>query len=330
MAQGMERIEHLVVLMLENRSFDNLLGWTWQDTHNEPLVKLPHGNTAPYDGLVADSGNPQRATYWNPKNLPFFHGAAPEKLLMQRGADRFVVPDPDPEELFKHMTFQIFGPQPALPSTPNTMMGFYLDYLDAAKGKAAVARQIMESYTPAQLPVLNALARAFATSDAWFGSCPCQTWPNRSFVHTGTSNGRVNNGTIPDPFRFRIPTIFNVLEEQGVSWGVYNDTRLISLTRLQLPKLWSFSLGSHFQGLNYWKQLAAEGTLPTYSFLEPSFVFSPNDEHPPHDMRRGEQLLWEVWQARSPRRPRGPRPCWSSCSTRTAAAPTTCAPPSAP
>lgn len=297
MATGMANVEHLVVLMLENRSFDNLLGWTWQETGNEPPVKLPPQNTAPYQGLEPNPDDSGTGTYWNPTNLGFFHGQPPDRLFIQRGADDFTVPTPDPEELFRHMTFQIFGPQPVLPSTQNTMLGFYLDYLDATKNDPSVAKQIMESYTPAQLPVLNTLAQQYAVCDAWFGSCPCQTWPNRSFVHTGTSNGRVNNGLVPNPFDFDLPTIFNVIEERGVSWGVYNDTRLISLTRLQFPKLWSFGLEDHFHGLHHWKCLAAAGELPTYSFLEPSFVFEPNDEHPPHDMRLGEQLLYDVYQA---------------------------------
>lgn len=297
MATGMANIEHLVVLMLENRSLDNLLGWTWQDTGNEPRLKLPPGSTAAYDGLVPDPGDGTHGTYWNPENPAFFHGEPAQKLFIQRGADDFTVPDPDPEELFSHMTFQIFGPQPPLPSTQKTMRGFYLDYLKATKGDAATAGQIMQSYTPDQLPVLNALAREFAVSDAWFCSCPCQTWPNRAFVHTGTSNGRVNNGFIPNPFDFDIPTIYNVLEEQGHTWGVYNDTRLVALTRLQFPKLWPLHLDDHFHGLHTWKGLAASGDLPTYSFLEPSFVIEPNDEHPPHDMRPGEALVREVYEA---------------------------------
>lgn len=295
---GMANIEHLVVLMLENRSLDNLLGWAWQE--GEPALLLPPENRAPYDGLTLESGGSGgsgHGTYWNPENLAFFHGQAPEKLFIQRGADDFTVPTPDPEEHFRHMTFQIFGPQPALPTTPNTMRGFYLDYLDATGGDAGTAKQIMQSYTPDQLPVLNTLAREYAVSDAWFGSCPCQTWPNRGFVHTGTSNGNVNNGAIPDPYQWDVPTIYNVLEDRGVSWGVYNDTRLIALTRLQFPKLWHFHLDDRFHGLHTWKTLAASGDLPTYSFLEPSFVFDPNDEHPPHDMRLGEQLVAEVYQA---------------------------------
>ena len=55
-----------------------------------------------------------------------------------------------------------------------------------------------ESYTPAQLPVLNQLARHYAVSDAWFSSVPSQTNPNRAFTMCGTSHGLVNNGELEE------------------------------------------------------------------------------------------------------------------------------------
>jgi phospholipase C len=61
--------------------------------------------------------------------------------------------------------------------------------------------------------------------------------------------------------------------------------------------LWDRSLDGNFQSFEALKQLAAEGDLPTYSFVEPSFIFDPNDEHPPHDVRLGEQFIFEVWNA---------------------------------
>ena len=103
-----------------------------------------------------------------------------------------------------------------------------------------------------------------------------------------------------------MPTIFNVLEElnytpwgEVVTWGIYNDTILPSLTRLQLPRLWDPVLDGHFHFFETFKQQALDGTLPTYSFIEPSFTIDPNDEHPPHDVRLGEQFIHDVYQAAS-------------------------------
>jgi phospholipase C len=71
-----------------------------------------------------------------------------------------------------------------------------------------------------QVPVLSALARNFAFSDASYSSVPSNTWPNRSFFHAGTSNGNVVNRTTPDPMAWNVPTIFNVLEAMGVNWRI--------------------------------------------------------------------------------------------------------------
>ena len=70
----------------------------------------------------------------------------------------------------------------------------------------------MQCYSAAQVPVITALARAYAISDRWHASSPTQTWPNRAFVHLGTSLGKVNNAP-NDPFHYDVPTIFNVLKD---------------------------------------------------------------------------------------------------------------------
>ena len=184
------------------------------------------------------------------------------------------------------------------------MQGFVVNYEET---KAASPNQIMQTYSTTQLPVLTALARNFAISDAWFCSVPSQTWPNRSFVHAGTSNGNVDNGVITNPFHWDVMTIFNVLQSMGASWKVYNDSFTSSLTRIMFPKLWSPLLNRHFQGFSDFQSDCAAGTLPQYSFVEPNFVSAEaNDEHPPHDVAAGERFLFAIWQAISQ------SPAWES------------------
>jgi phospholipase C len=155
----------------------------------------------------------------------------------------------------------------------------------------------MEPFSTAQLPVISALAANYAVSDAWFSSVPSDTWPNRAFFHAGTSNGNVVNGALPNPFDWDVRNIFNVLEDIGASWRVYHDTVIVpSLTWLMFPNLWIYSL-DHFSFFDTFKSDCANGTLPQYSFLEPSFLVNPNDEHPPHDVIAGEQFLHDLWQA---------------------------------
>jgi phospholipase C len=94
-----------------------------------------------------------------------------------------------------------------------------------------------------------------------------------------------------------VPTIFNVLEGMGASWKVYSDTVITpALTWLMFPKLWGFGL-DRFSHFDDFKQACTSDSLPQYSFLEPSFLSNPNDDHPPHNVQAGEQFLFEIWQA---------------------------------
>ena len=138
-------------------------------------------------------------------------------------------------EDFKDMTFQIYGTSDPGPKDPENMSGFLQNYASVAG--ASVAGQIMQSYSPEQVNVLSQLAKQFAVSDHWFASAPCQTWPNRGFVHTGSSDGHINNDDY-EPYDIR--TIFNVMEDQDISWGVFADVdvALLALTYLQFfPQL---------------------------------------------------------------------------------------------
>ncbi len=289
MAQVLPQIKHIVVVMLENRSFDNLCGWIYSDPHGpQPSLFLPAGSPAAYDGL--------NASFWNPANKSYFEANEPPvKVPVVQGTTNFTVPNPDPEETFDNVTYQLYGPQGPDPIPTWPMQGFVVNYQDT---QAASPDQIMQTYNPSQLPVLTALAQNFAISDAWFCSVPSQTWPNRSFVHAGTSNGNVDNGVITNPFHWNVLTIFNVLQSMGVSWRVYNDSMTSSLTRIMFPKLWSPLLNGHFRGFHDFQSDCAAGTLPQYSFIEPDyFSAEANDEHPPHDVAAGERFLFAIWQA---------------------------------
>jgi phospholipase C len=292
MASEMSNITHLVVVMLENRSFDNVLGWLYGLDRSPSQVIGGKAGDPSFFGLTEGS-------YWNPSNPTYFSGAAPEKVFAAEGTtggSPFNVPDPDPLEDFDDINFQLFGPQTPIDNQTASMLGFLVNY---ANTNAANPAALMETYSPQQLTMLSGLATNFAVSDSWYASAPCQTWPNRAFVHLGTSCGRVNNWP-DDPFDFNVPTIFNVLEANKNTWAVFNPGPIISLTRLQFPKLWDSALESHFLSITDFLTQAQEGNLPSYSFVEPSFLGiegTPNDEHPPHDVCLGEQFLQTIYSA---------------------------------
>ncbi len=305
---GMENIEHVVVVMFENRSFDNLLGWLY-DAANPPGFNIPPNPNGPptFDGLVPG----QYSNQYSPQP------GVVKTVALTKGTQAWPpscpnsnqVPTPDPNEEFDYVTNQLFGTKtPSAGASPD-MSGFLEDYATADGVKAP--EQIMGTYTPDQAAVINQIAKSFAVCDRWFAPVPSQTWPNRGFMHSGCSDGHLNND---DSEPYDIPTIFNVLADQGKSWGVFHDTTIIpSLTWIQFsPQL--TLLESHFHKYSAFQQLCQAQAdaqpaqkLPSYSFIEPRFApelrpFSievdfPSDYHPPHNICRGEQFLADVYQS---------------------------------
>lgn len=261
------RIDHVVVLMLENRSFDCMLGRLY-------------GPERDFRGLIGTETNDwqgQPRTVWT---------SGPNDPPGNR------LPNPDPNEKFADMTAQIFGATPSEPPVA-TMGGFAANY--AALGDPL---GVMHGFTPEQLPVLSTLAKAFAVSDDWHASAPNQTWPNRFFAHTGTANGYVNNDPLHIPYM--MPTIFNRLAEANRSWRVYYHDMPQAAT---LTRIWSQLPDHLYLFEDHFMADAMAGRLPSYSFIEPRYFSCPalsrmpNDQHPPHDVNLGERLIARCYDA---------------------------------
>jgi len=296
-----KKIKHVVVLMMENRSFDNLVGWLYEDG-NQPKHFLPKDtpdHLKSYNGLSGTD-------FSNPLNL-----SDPSTTVnISKGVPNHRVPNPDPNEAFKHMNQQLFGKEIDkntkgwLPTkekeyrTPN-MQGFLADYVTAKCSNASIAPQIMQTYTPEILNVMSGLAKKYAVSDNYHASCPTQTWPNRAFMHAGTSQSHVNNApNLP----YTCKTIFNVLEEEKVSWKVYKSSEILpSLTRIQMVQLWDPLLYDHFHHVSKFIEDCENGELPAYSFIEPSFVIeegaNATSEHPPANVCAGDHFLQKICNA---------------------------------
>jgi phospholipase C len=297
---GMENIEHVVVVMFENRSFDSLLGWLYDNETDPPKLNIPAQTPPTFEGLTANAWSNQLTAPGSPKVF-----ASRPTTAWPSCPNANQIPTPDPNEGFANVTFQLFGKSSPNPGDRADMSGFLQDYSTTDAGTAS-AGQIMQTYGPDQASVINSIARNFAVCDHWFASVPSQTWPNRGFVHTGSSDGHINN----DSYEwYSIPTIFNILEAQRKSWGVYYDADLIpSLTYWQFPMLGG--LRGNFFNYSAFQQLCKAQPdadpsvkLPAYSFIEPRFVVEelglaqPSDYHPPHNICRGEQFLAGVYQA---------------------------------
>src|SRR5205807_2529638 len=104
------KIQHIVVVMLENRSFDNMLGFLYAEQGNKPPLNLPAKQPTTFDGLLPFDLSD---AFWNPANPDFFDvpGSAPDKVFASSGTTGpapFTVPNPDPNEKFPNFNFQIF------------------------------------------------------------------------------------------------------------------------------------------------------------------------------------------------------------------------------
>ncbi|PJJ63556.1 alkaline phosphatase family protein [Compostimonas suwonensis] len=323
--------DHVVTLMFENRSFDNLLGFLYD------ADSLPEGQS--FDGLsFGDYSN----TAPDGTVIPAHVYEGPTDTVMRQ-------PSPDPGEVYPHVNTQLFGiidppsnadlydnPMSEPFNAPKrgqqaTMEGFVEDYRvnyrRLKKGQEPTTdelRTVMGGFSPDMLPVLSTLARNFAVYDNWHCAVPSQTFCNRSFFHAGTSHSFVSNEQHGgydkwlDPSLSGTPTIFNRLEDKKVSWRVYFDElQLVSFTGvLHAPVLERYWRTEHFATMDRFYKDVEEGTLPAYAFIEPRLVYNHNDMHPPvgrvhesdvdgeevvnsavSDVRAGETLLHEVYSA---------------------------------
>jgi len=199
---ALKNIEHVVVLMMENRSFDNLLGWLYDNLSNPPAFNIPAQASPTFEGLKPN-------TYFNELNGNRVYASRPPTAWPPANNPN-VVPTPDPHEEFQYVTVQLFGTATPASSAIADMSGFLLDY-SAQNAGGVNAAQIMQTFGPAEANVINSLARNFAVCDHWHASVPSQTWPNRAFVHCGSSDGHLSNDNYE---LYNVSTIFNVLEEQ--------------------------------------------------------------------------------------------------------------------
>jgi phospholipase C len=305
MPSQLGRIEHIVVLMLENRSFDNLFGWLYDIANQPPFDHTPPAN---FEGVYGKNlSNPTSMG----KRIPVGKGSEP------------TAPFPDPGEAFEDVYEQIYGKKiPAvtngakliLPSACN-MQGFVSNYETKNSANSPNAETIMNGFTPAVVPVLSSLAYNYGVCDHWFASIPSQTLCNRSFIQAGTSSGYVNNGGA-DGILFinDTPTIFNLLSDARKSWKVYcGGWTITSLVLLTQKQVWDFALQpGYFEHVSdFLADVQKPGGLPAYSFIEPNYIDSivhgpENDMHPEShpfqlyghsNVEQGEKLAYDIYDA---------------------------------
>jgi phospholipase C len=281
------QIQHVFVLMLENRSFDHLLGFS--------------GIT----GMDAGSGLKTTADGLSGKETNSFEGKV---AIVSQPADFAMVVDPGHE--FPDVLCQLSGPDakysPGGHYPPCDNSGFVASYA-AACSKANQQRdpaEIMNCYSPDQLPVLNALAREFAICDHWHASMPGPTWPNRMFVHAASSAGLDHSPTTAEialweiAFGFSFPNgdIFDRIRANGLQRRLYAGDNFPMMAALK---------GIRLDDIRPYEKFADDLQAPfpySYVFIEPSYELlndyrGSTSEHPLDDVRLGEGLIKSTYEA---------------------------------
>jgi phospholipase C len=304
------QFDHLVVLMMENRSFDNMLGYLYEPSN------VPRGQH--FDGVV---GKNLLNVAQDGTKVPVSPGTVMDN------------PNPDPGEEYPHINTDLFGtvlppgnadlpvsqmqspwnaPAPIPDRAP--MNGFVQDYINkftytqGRKPTKAEYSIIMNCFPPTAVPVISALAKGFAVADHWHCEVPSQTFCNRSFFHAGTSSGFTSNEPYSHfPLHNSAPTVFNRLDEKNVPWRIYFDRQDgFSMTYLIHFQPLLTKLGTNIRFMDDFLADVKNGTLPAYSFVEPRLVLNHNDEHPPapflgkplpSSVLAGEFLIAEVYNA---------------------------------
>jgi phospholipase C len=256
-----DSIEHVILLMLENRSFDQVLG----------RLKAVYPEMEGVDPAA-------------PRTNPDFPPANPA-IAEAETTNRAIAPDP-PHEL-DDVLRQIQGPN----------LGFITSFAQAYPTSTRAERaQVMGYFPLGFFPALHTLAENFAICDHWFASVPASTWTNRLFALSGTSLGRVKMASgIFDPnwHVYDQDTIFDRLSERNKSWAIYYGDVPFSLL-LSHELLHPFS----FHPMNDFYEQVGKGAaeFPAFTLIEPGY-FPPeeNDGHPPTDVLRADALVANVY-----------------------------------
>jgi phospholipase C len=274
---NLAKFDHLVVLMMENRSFDHMLGFLSID-----------GVRSDVDGLHAGLSNSAGG-----RTYPV-HPATSTKLVKAQ----------DPCHSGECVDEQVAG----------GMGGFASNYAQtrpARRFPGDTPATVMAYHTAPQLPVYAYLAERFCVCDRWFCSVAGATMPNRCYAAAGRAEG---SRDAKRPPLYNLHSFARHLDEAGVDWRWYahDDVPTLWLIdpfyALEHPTVPAyFDRRSPFAPRSFVEDAAA-GTLPAVSWIDPDFVdvsWGPegsNDDHPPSDVRCGQDLVLRLFHAiaRSP------------------------------
>ena len=267
--ENLKKIDHIVVLMMENRSFDHMLGFLTLEQER-----------ADVDGPTREMANEYRGESYR------VHRATSTKLVKAQ----------DPCHSGWCVDEQL----------ANESGGFISNYMKTRRGPlVGNPGAVMACHTAAQLPVYAFLAEQFCVCDRWFCSVRGATMPNRCYAAAGTSNGTRDNLKPPRPYN--LPTFVRHLKPDQWRWYSHDYVPIIWLIDPEYG-LSEESVPAYFDrrdvfGHRSFLERAKAGDLPAVSWIDPNFydlTFGPagsNDDHPPSDLRAGQKLVLQLFDA---------------------------------
>ena len=263
-AELMANIDHIVVVMMENRSFDHYFGALTLPTDHEnpelvgegrtrldydpsknPLAQDPEGKMV--TGLAGTETNPN----FDGSTVPLFH------------LDR--------RRLLHHLPHKWEPMHDAF--NGGKMDGFVKAHHEANKAETLTAGpEVMGIHKREDVPVLYELADNYTLCDRYFCSVMGPTWPNRFFMHAASSGGRKTNK--PRPF---LDSIWGALDDEGHD-GVNYFSDLPWAAAAMFKARGLRTLGTFFEHCK-------EDRLPAFSIIDPGFFFATSD-HPGERLSR--------------------------------------------
>jgi phospholipase C len=294
-AGRLAQVEHIVVVMMENRSFDHMLGYLslpaalgGRDRTDVDGLHGPDVNFNDHGGTRYPIHHLEQTQFDGEAEDPDHSGASVDEQLAG-GGQGFV------ENFARYSAEQAQKLNVPVPD-PGLVMGYY-DGDD--------------------LPVYDHLAAEYCVVDRWFSAVPGATWPNRLYALAGQAAGSRDDAAVPI---YALPTFVRYLDEAQVDWRWYSydpgtlraadpeyrlshhdrfgyvDQRKLSVEEEELGKL--TEKGSFLDDV-------AAGRLPQVSWIDPHFkdlrVLGPdsNDDHPPSDALAGQDLILTIYHALS-------------------------------
>jgi phospholipase C len=298
------KIDHIVVVMMENRSYDHVLGYRALQPINDGADGLTEELMAIVNGAVGGNRNSGTIPPVRPLRKAGFE---PNALGLRTRIPKDV--GHALEDVRQQLSGQIEGPGGRKINDPNGFVDNFRDRELHGKPEGengCIPFDVLGYYEKNEaegandLPIFAFLAESYAYCDRYFCSHPGPTFPNRMYSLTGDVQYDrlgvpiLNNNHGDNFLLSRAATIYDLLTRKGVSWRVYESNPSLSMLRMFARYATD---DVNIRPLDELAGDVAAGNLPSFTVIEPAMHHHPqDDDHPDADMYRGQIFIRRVYE----------------------------------